>query len=87
VAYTTETTKLVGYIEGSEDQLLQDARTHQYNANASLLRATYKCQKNAKEKWENKRMHGQFPRSLHDMLVNRKQTYQCLKCGDIKVET
>jgi hypothetical protein len=30
---------------------------------------------------------GQFPLSLDDMLVDRKQTYRWLKFGDIKGET
>jgi hypothetical protein len=41
---------------------------------------------NTKEKWERKRMHGQFPRSPDDMLVGREQTYRWLKFRDIKGE-
>jgi hypothetical protein len=86
-AYVTETTKLTEYIEGSEDPLLQVVRTHQHNVNASLPRAAHKCEKNTKETWGRKRMHGQFPRSLDDMLVAREQTYRWLIFGDIKGET
>jgi hypothetical protein len=39
-----------------------------------------------KEKWERKRIYEQFPCSLDDMLVDRKQTYRWLKSGDIKGE-
>jgi hypothetical protein len=74
-AYITETTELAEYTEGSVDPLLQVGRTHQHNANASLPRAAHKCEKNTEEIWERKRMRGQFPRSLDDILVEREQTY------------
>jgi hypothetical protein len=32
-------------------------------------------------------MHGQFPRSLDEKLVDKEQSYQWLKFGDIKGET
>jgi hypothetical protein len=86
-AYGTETTKLEEYIEESEDPLLQVVRTRQHNENVSLPRAAHKCVKNTKEKWERKRMRGQFPRSLDDMLVDKEQTYRWLKIGDIEGET
>jgi hypothetical protein len=54
-AYITGTTKLVEYIERSEDPLLQVVRTYQPNANASLWRAAHKCEKNANEKWGEKK--------------------------------
>jgi hypothetical protein len=38
-------------------------------------------------KWEEKGMHGQFPRSLDKKLVDKEQSYQLLKFGDIKGET
>jgi hypothetical protein len=84
--YITETTELAEYIERSEDPLLQVVRAHQHNANSSLLHAVHKYEKNTKDKWEKKRMHGQFPCSLDGMLVDREQTYQWLKVGDIKGE-
>jgi hypothetical protein len=34
-----------------------------------------------------KRMHGQFPHSLDEKLVDKEQSYQWLKFGDIKGET
>jgi hypothetical protein len=52
VAYITETTKLVEYIVGFEDPLLQVVRTHQRNANASLPHTEHKCETNTNEKWE-----------------------------------
>jgi hypothetical protein len=74
-AYITETKKQAEYIEGSEDPLMQVVRTHQHNENALLPCSAHKCEKNMKEKWERKWMHGQFPRSLDDMLVDSEQTY------------
>jgi len=32
-------------------------------------------------------MHGQLPRNLDEKLVDIKQSYRCLKSGDIKRET
>ena len=39
-----------------------------------------------KERWHGKRMHGQLPRNLYEMLVNTEQSYRWLKSGDIKGE-
>jgi hypothetical protein len=39
---------------------------------------------NIKGKWEKKRMHGQFPRSLDEKLVDKEQSYRWMKFGDIK---
>jgi hypothetical protein len=52
---------------------LQVVGTHQHNANALLLLTAHKCEKNMKEK--RKRMHGQFLRSLDDVLADKEQTY------------
>jgi hypothetical protein len=38
-------------------------------------------------KEKRKRMHGQFLRSLDDVLADKEQTYWQLKFGDIKGET
>jgi hypothetical protein len=32
-----------------------------------------------KERWRGKGMHGQFPRNLHEKLVDNEQSYRCLK--------
>jgi len=40
-----------------------------------------------KERWHRKRMHGQLPRNLDEMLVGIEQSYRWLKSGDIKGET
>jgi hypothetical protein len=43
--------------------------------------------RNLKESWEAKRLHGQFPRSLDEGLIDKEQSYRWLKFGDIKGET
>jgi phosphopentomutase len=78
-AYIAETIKLVKYVESKEDPLIQIVRTHQHNTNSTLLQIANKFKKsfqsetkqikntiaqNIKGKWEEKRMHGQFPHSL-----------------------
>ena len=40
-----------------------------------------------KERCHGKRMHGQLPRSLDEMLVDIVQSYRWLKYGHIKGET
>jgi hypothetical protein len=42
---------------------------------------------NLKGTWEEKRVHGQFPRSLDKKLVDKEQSYRWLKFRDIKGET
>jgi hypothetical protein len=39
------------------------------------------------ERWRRKMMHGQFPRSLDEKLVDNEQLYEWLKSGNIKGET
>jgi hypothetical protein len=36
-----------------------------------------------KERWQGKRMHGQFPRNLDKKLVDNEQSYRWLKFGNI----
>jgi myo-inositol-1-phosphate synthase len=101
-AYTAETLNLVEYVENKEDPLIQIVRKHQHNTNSALLQTANKFKKsfpsetkkiknmitqNIKGKWEEKGMHGQFPRSLDDKLVDKEQSYQRLKVRDIKGET
>jgi hypothetical protein len=100
-AYIAETVNLVEYVENKENPLMQTVRTHQHNRNSALLQTANKFKKsfqsetkqiknitqNIKGKWEEKRMHGQFPRSLHEKLVDKEQSYRWLKFRDIKGET
>jgi hypothetical protein len=82
-AYIAETVNLVEYVESKEDPLIQTVRTHQHNTNSALLQTANKFKKsfqnetkqikniitqNIKGKWEEKRMHGQFPRSLDKQI-------------------
>jgi hypothetical protein len=90
----------VDYVESKEDPLIQIIRTHQHNTNSALFQTANKFKKsfqsetkqitniitqNIKGKWEEKRMHGQLPRSLDKK--NCGQSYRWLKFGDIKGET
>jgi site-specific recombinase XerD len=92
----------VEYVENKEDLLIQIVRTHQHNTNSALLQTANKFKKffkrerkqikniitqNIKEKWKEKRMHGQFPRSLDEKWMDKEQSYQWLKFEDIKGET
>jgi hypothetical protein len=77
-------------VESKEDPLIQFVRTHQHNTNSALLQTANKFKKsfqsktkqikniitqNIKGKWEGKMMHGQFPRSLDETLVDKEQSY------------
>jgi hypothetical protein len=90
-AHTAETLNLVEYVESKEDPLIQIVRTHQHNTNSVLLQTANKFKKsfqsetkqikniitqNIKGKWGEKRMHGQFPHSLDEKLVDKEQSYQ-----------
>jgi hypothetical protein len=100
-AYITETLNFVKYVESTEDPPIQIVRTHEHNTNSALLQTANKFKKsfqsktkqiknitqNIKGKWEEKRMHGQFSRSLDEELVDKEQSYPWLKFGDIKGET
>jgi hypothetical protein len=61
------------------------------NLQKSLLSDTKQIKtniaRNLKERWEAKRLHGQFPRSLDEVLIDKEQSYRRLKFGDIKGET
>jgi hypothetical protein len=80
--YIAETLNLMEYVESKEDPLMKIVRSHQHNANSALLQTAIKfkkyfqCEKkqikknitqNLKEKWEEKGMHGHFPRSLDEI--------------------
>jgi hypothetical protein len=85
-AYIAETLNLVEYVESKDDPLIQIVRTHQHNTNLALLQTANKFKKyfqsetkqiknvitqNMKGNWEEKRMHGQIPRSLDEKLVDK----------------
>jgi hypothetical protein len=100
--YITEVTKLKEYVKHTEDTPMQIVRTHQHNTSSSLFHTATSLQKslqndikqikttiarNLKERWEAKRLHGQFPRSLDEGFIDKEQSYRWLKFGDIKGET
>jgi len=101
-AHAVEITKLAVYIDRKEDPLIQVVRTHQHDTDSVVLQ-TARCLKTevqketrnvkesiaekTKERWQGKRMHGQFPRNLEEKLVEIEQSYRWLKSGDIKGET
>jgi hypothetical protein len=81
---------------------MQIVRTHQHNTSSTLFHTATNLQKslqsdtnqikttiarNLKERWEAKRLHGHFPPSLDEGLINKEQSYRWLKFGDIKGET
>jgi hypothetical protein len=89
-------------VEHTDDPLMQIVRTHQNNTSSTLFHTATNLQKflqsdtnnikttiarNLKERWEAKRLYGQFPRSLDEGLINKEQSYRWLKFGDIKRET
>jgi hypothetical protein len=101
-AHITEVTKLKEYVEHTDDPLMQIVRTHQHNTSSTLFHTATNLQKsfqidtkqlksttagNLKERWEAKRLHGQFPQSLDEGLIDKEQSYRWLKCGDITGET
>ena len=102
VAHTVEITKLAEYVDRKEDPLIQVVRTHQHNTDSVVLQRA-RCLKTevqketrnvkdsiaekTKERWQGKRMHGQFPRNLEEKLVDLEQSYRWLKSGDMKGET
>jgi hypothetical protein len=77
-AYKTEITKLVEYVDSTEDPLIHSVRTHQNNTKSAAVQTARsfrtELQKGTrqikdsiadktKERWRRKRTHGQFPRS------------------------
>jgi hypothetical protein len=58
-----------------------------YGIEPSILIIIIIKTQNIKGKWEEKRMHGQFPRSLDEKLVDKEQSYRWLKFLDVEGET
>ena len=73
-------TKLVDYVDRKEDLLIQVVRTHKHNTDSAVLQSA-RCLKaevqretkikesiaeKTKERWHEKRMHGQLPRNLDE---------------------
>ena len=90
-AHITEITKILEYTSSKVDPLIQIIRTHQQIINSTLLqtarwlnrelhRGTRQIKdsitEKTKERWQGKRMHGQFPSNLDKKLVDNEQSYQ-----------
>jgi hypothetical protein len=101
-AYIREITKLMEYEDSTEGPPIQIVRMHQNNTKSALVQTARSLRtelqkgtrqikdsiaEKTKERWQEKRMHGQFPRSLDEKLVDNEQSYQWLKFGNIKGET
>jgi hypothetical protein len=97
-AYITEVIKLKEFVEHTKYPLMQIVRTHQHNTISTLFHTATNLHtslqsdtkqikttisRNLKERWEAKRLHGQFPRSLDEGLIHKEQSYRWLKFGDI----
>ena len=93
-AYAIDITKLVEYVDSKEDPLIQIVRTHQHNINSAVLQTARRLKtdvqretrqikhsiaEKTKERWWRKMMHGQFPRTLDEKLVDIEQSYRNLK--------
>jgi hypothetical protein len=101
-AYITEVIKLEEYVEHTQDPLMHIFRAHQCNTDSTLFQTAntfkkslqsdtkqikYTAAWDLKERWEVKRLHGQFPHSLDEGLIDKEQSYRWLKFGDIEGET
>jgi hypothetical protein len=97
-----EITKLMEYVDSTEDPLMQIVTTHQNNNNTAMARTARSLKRElqkgtrqikdgiaekTKERWWGKTMHRQFPHNLDEKLVDNEQSYRWLKFGNIKGET
>jgi hypothetical protein len=88
-AYITEVIKLKENVEYADDPLTQFVRPHQHNTSSTLFNAATNVQKflqsdtkqikttiarNLKERWEAKRLRGEFPWSLVEELIDKGQS-------------
>ena len=67
--------------------MLQRARCLKTEVQKETRKIKDSIAEKTKERWQGKRMHGQFPRNLDEKLVDIEQSYRWLKSGDIKGET
>jgi hypothetical protein len=82
------------YVDSIEHPLIQIVRTHQHNMNSAMVQTARSLSRElqrgtrqikasitekAKGRWRGKRMHGQFPRSLDEKLVDNEQPYRWLR--------
>ena len=77
------------YVANSEENLIRRVSTAEtINTRETITSVEFKKQreKELKEKWSEKRMHGQFIRETAEKVVKEK-TWQWLSRGDLKVGT
>jgi len=75
-AHVAEITKLKEYVDSKEHPLIQIVRTYQHTTHSPMLQTARSCrtelqrgirklkdgvEQKTKERWQGKRMHGQFP--------------------------
>jgi hypothetical protein len=88
-----EMTKLMEYVESTEDPIIQIVITHQNNTKSAMVQTARSLRtelqkgtrqikdslaEKTKERWRVKRMHGHSPCSLDEKLVDNEQSYQWL---------
>jgi hypothetical protein len=93
-AYIMVITKLMEYVDSTKDPLIQIVRTQQNNTKSAMVQTArclrtelqkgtrqikYSIAEKTKEMWWGKRMHGQFPHSSDEKLVDNEQSYPWLK--------
>ena len=71
----------------TDSVVLQTARCLKTEVQKETRNVKESIAEKTKERWQGKRMHGQFPRNLEEKLVEIEQSYRWLKSGDIKGET
>jgi hypothetical protein len=101
-AYIVEVTKLMEYVGSIEDSQIQIVRTHQHKTNSAMLQTARSLKRELQrgtrqikdsiaektnERWQGKRMHGQFPCHLDEKLLDNEQWYRMLKFGNIMGDT
>ena len=59
----------------------------QNNAKNVKQKAKHQAQVQLKQKWEDKSMHGQYPKRVNEKDVDHQMTNQWLKSGGLKSET
>jgi hypothetical protein len=66
---------------------IQTANTFKKSPQSDTKQIKYTVSWDLKERWEAKRLHGQFPCSLGKGLTDKELSYRWLKFGDIEGET
>ena len=77
------------YVANSEENLIRGVLVAEtINTRETIMSAEFKRQKvkELKEKWSEKRMHGQLIRETTEK-VDKENTWQCLSRGDLKFGT